>query len=225
VIALRNVLKLARDRGLIERLPDITRLKEKPPQRRPLLTTSDIACLLAAAKEVKNGTLFSFYIRFLAASGAREQEALAVAWSDVDFKKGTVTVGSGGISKNHRSRTIDFSQEIEALLQEMAASRPPDSVWLFPSPQRGNKDLHAKSLRETLRRIRSKAGLRWIGFHDFRHFFASRCVMSGIDFMTIASWLGHSDGGILVGKVYGHLEDTQKRAAAQKLVLFESIAE
>jgi hypothetical protein len=31
--------------------------------------------------------------------------------------------------------------------------------------------------------------------------------MSGIDFMTIAAWLGHKDGGTLIGKVYGHLLD------------------
>ena len=42
------------------------------------------------------------------------------------------------------------------------------------------------------------------GFHDLRHHFASICVMAGIDFMTVAAWLGHKDGGILVGKVYGH---------------------
>jgi integrase len=68
--------------------------------------------------------------------------------------------------------------------------------------------------------VRKKAGLPWIGFHDLRHFFASHCVMAGIDFMTISHWLGHSDGGILVGKVYGHLADTHKKAAAQKLTFF-----
>ena len=47
-----------------------------------------------------------------------------------------------------------------------------------------------------------------------------QCIMAGLDFMTIASWLGHSDGGILVGKVYGHLADTHKKAAAQKLSFF-----
>ena len=31
--------------------------------------------------------------------------------------------------------------------------------------------------------------------------------MAGIDFMTIAAWLGHKDGGILVGKIYRHLLD------------------
>ncbi len=45
------------------------------------------------------------------------------------------------------------------------------------------------------------------------------CVMAGIDFMTIAVWLGHKDGGILVGKVYGHLLDEHRQKAA-KLVHF-----
>jgi site-specific recombinase XerD len=42
-----------------------------------------------------------------------------------------------------------------------------------------------------------------------RHFFISMCVMSGIDFMTIAKWVGHQDGGVLIGKVYGHLSNEQ----------------
>jgi integrase len=102
----------------------------------------------------------------------------------------------------------------------MIAALPPDTSWLFPSPQRGTKDIHAQTLRESLNAVRKKAGLEWIAFHDLRHFFASQCVMAGIDFMTIADWLGHSDGGILVGKVYGHLADTHKQAAARKLRFF-----
>jgi integrase len=58
-----------------------------------------------------------------------------------------------------------------------------------------------------------------VGFHDLRHYFCSVCVMAGIDFMTIAAWLGHKDGGILVGKVYGHLLD-EHRSKAARLVHF-----
>jgi hypothetical protein len=43
------------------------------------------------------------------------------------------------------------------------------------------------------------------------------CVMAGIDFMTIAAWLGHKDGGILVGKVYGHLLDEHRQRAAKQV--------
>jgi hypothetical protein len=46
--------------------------------------------------------------------------------------------------------------------------------------------------------------------------------MAGLDFMTIASWLGRSDGGVLVGKVYGHLTDAHKRRMADGLRILKS---
>jgi len=43
--------------------------------------------------------------------------------------------------------------------------------------------------------------------------------MAGIDFMTIALWLGHKDSGILIGKVYGHLLDEHRQKMAAKLTI------
>jgi integrase len=222
VIALRHVLRFAMDGGLIDDLPKVRALKMRPPERRLLVTKNQFNQLLAAATEetTKNSTLFRYYLRFLALTGARKKEALAVRRCDVDFVHAMVTIGADGVSKNSKTRDIDFSPELEALLKEIIAALPPDTSWLFPSPQRGAKDIHAQTLKESLKAVRKKAGLETIGFHDLRHFFASQCVMAGIDFMTIAAWLGHSDGGILVGKVYGHLADTHKQAAAQKLRFF-----
>ena len=40
--------------------------------------------------------------------------------------------------------------------------------------------------------------------------------------MTIAGWLGHSDGGMLVGKVYGHLADDHKRRMADNLSILKA---
>ena len=224
VVALRNVLKFAVERGHIEQIPIVKQLKQAPPPKRPLLTREQFGRLLSATadKTLKNGSLFRFYLRFLLLTGGREQESLKVKWSNVDFKREVVTIGEGGAAKNHKQRDVDFSPELRGLLSEMASSRPPDSSWLFPSPQRGSKDKAAKTLRETLKIVRAKADLPKVGFHDLRHFFASGCVMAGLDFMTIASWLGHSDGGILVGKVYGHLAETHKKAAAQKLRFLEA---
>ena len=41
--------------------------------------------------------------------------------------------------------------------------------------------------------------------------------MSGLDFKTIAEWLGHESGTGLIDKVYGHLAADHKRRMAQKL--------
>jgi integrase len=69
---------------------------------------------------------------------------------------------------------------------------------------------------EKLERLLSPK-LQKFGFHDLRHHFISYAVMSGLDFMTIARWVGHKDGGILIGKVYGHLADDHRKAQAARL--------
>ena len=61
------------------------------------------------------------------------------------------------------------------------------------------------------------APLQKFGFHDCRHHFISYAVMSGIDYMTIAQWVGHSDGGILIGKVYGHLSNEHAKLQAARM--------
>ncbi len=222
-VALRNVLKFAVERGLITQLPAVAQLKQRPSPKKPLLTLGKLHRLIGAAsrKTTKNGALLQYYLRFLVLTGAREQETLSVRWTDVDFRRQTVTIGKDGLAKNSKERDVNFSPELAALLNAMSQERPPDCSWLFPSPRRGNQDIPAKSLRGSLNLARDQAGLPTVGFHDLRHFFASQCVMAGIDFMTISTWLGHSDGGILVGKVYGHLADTHKQAAAQRLTFFE----
>jgi site-specific recombinase XerD len=50
-----------------------------------------------------------------------------------------------------------------------------------------------------------------------RHFFCSNCIEEGIDFKTIAEWLGHKDGGVLVAKTYGHLRSEHSNAMAKKI--------
>jgi integrase len=219
MIRLRNVLKSAIDDGYIRELPKIKMLDEPPPPKRTLVTPTEFDRLIYAAKNdcEKNGGQLADYLRFLAFSGAREKEALRIKWADVDFERERVTIGADRLTKNWESRTVEFNPQVGALLHEMHARRAPDCSWLFPSPQRGPRDEHAKSFRESLKIARKAAGLEWVGFHDLRHYFCSVCVMAGIDFMTIAAWLGHKDGGILVGKVCGHLLDEHRSKAAKQV--------
>jgi integrase len=232
VIVLRNVLKSALDDGLLVTLPmaGIRPLKTVA-KKRPTLTPADFDRLLTACvatKEdgspvTKNGEQLRDYIVFLAYCGARCNEALQVKWADVDFTNRLVCIGADGNSKNSKARHVDFNPDLERHLRAMWDRRAPDSQWLFPSPQRGPQDIPAKTLRESFKLARTAAGLTWVGFHDFRHYFASVCVMSHIDFKTIAEWLGHQDGGVLLCKVYSHLLDGHKRDMAARLVFTPTI--
>lgn len=239
-IALRNVLKAAMEAGHLREIPRFPKLQSPPPPRRRLISPEEFDRLLASciAKNragspvTKNGEQLRDFLRLLAYTGAREKEALALKWAHVhfdgrrifigaedEFTAAAMTIGTGGISKNRGSRCVDFNPQLESLLQEMQARRAPDSSYLFPSPQRGDRDIPARTLRESFKLVRIKAELPTVGFHDLRHMFCSFCVMAGIDFLTIAGWLGHKDGGILIGKVYGHLLDEHRRKMAAKLTI------
>jgi integrase len=219
VIALRVVLKRALEDGLIQRLPTegMRPLKTKV-RKRPLFTLADLERLCAAADGVtENARQFTDYIKFMAYSGTRRNEALAIRWQDVDFDRGQLTVGAEGDTKNRTARVVDFNPKLKVHLLDMKRRRAPDSQWLFPSPQRGEKDIPTKSFRESLELVRADAKMPEFTFHDCRHHFISMCVMSGVDFMTIAAWVGHRDGGVLIGKVYGHLANEHRKAMAERV--------
>lgn len=216
---MRNLLNAAIDDGYLRDLPRIKLIKQPPSPKRQLVRPEEFERLLKTARSKceKNGEQLADYLCFLAFSGARGQEALRIKWDDIDFERERIVIGADQLAKNWECRTVEFNPKLSGLFAEMRSWRAPDCSWLFPSPRRGPRDEHAKSFHESLRIARKPANLDWIGFHDLRHYFCSMCVMAGIDFMTIATWLGHKDGGILVGKVYGHLLDEHRQKAAQRL--------
>ena len=219
VIALRNVLNMAIDDGWLKYLPtENLRPLKWTATKRALVTAADIDRLCAAAvANTKNGRQLADYLRLRAFTGARRNEALRLRWADVDFERSQITIGADGLAKNYEARTVDFYPKLETHLKGMFAHRQPDSQFLFPSPQRGDKDASAKTFMESLRLARAAVGLPAFGFHDCRHFFISFCVMSGIDYITIARWVGHKDGGVLIGKVYGHLSNEHAKQQAQRI--------
>ncbi|MDP9097707.1 MAG: site-specific integrase [Verrucomicrobiota bacterium] len=220
VFVLRSVLKEAKDDGLITHLPTegIRPRNVKSPVRSLLSPAAFEDLCKAAAGCGKNSVQLLDYLRLLAYSGARRDEALALKWEDVNFERKFLCIGADGLAKNSKARHVDFNSHLEAQLREMGARRAPDSQWIFPSPQRGLIDTPARTFRESFIVARKNAKLEWVGFHDLRHYFASMAVMSGIDFKTIAEWLGHQDGGMLVGKVYGHLLPEHKQRMAERFV-------
>jgi integrase len=247
VIVFRCVMKKALEEQLIAQLPTwgMKELDEKQTKRQ-LFSTADLEKLCNAAFETKqdkhgdavpvtkNAQEFTDYVRLMAYCGARRNEALGLKWDDLEFENGElhirrqVTRHGTESSKNGEERTVDFNPKLRAHLLDMQKRARGVSKWLFPSPQRGDKDIPAKSFRESLELAKERAGLPHVGFHDMRHQFISMSVMSGIDYMTIASWVGHKDGGILIGRVYGHLANEHKKAMAQRLnfgpVVIESAA-
>ncbi len=231
ILILNNVLQRARRHGFIAKLPTAHHEKlAKPPPRRPLWPPSALEAVCEAAEtHCRNGQQLSDYIRLMALCGGRRDETLRLVkfypdgprdnTGDIDWTHAKLTIGSDGLAKNGQMRQVDFNLRLEAHLRDMARRGDPYSRWLFPSPLRGKRDVRVKSFREGFDSAKSKAGFPQMQFHDMRHFFISFCLMAGVDIGTVARWVGHQDGGALIGKTYAHLCDEHTRRQAEKVDL------
>jgi integrase len=147
------------------------------------------------------------FIEFLALSGCRLHGAQTIKWADIDFERKIFQV----TEKFSKTRIVDI---FPWLMPFLTARRKTNGLLFPPSGYNPKKSL-AMACKKT--------GVTRITFHSLRHFFATECLERGISAPTIAGWLGHSDNGILVMRLYGnHLRRQHFAAEAQKLppVLF-----
>jgi integrase len=224
VTALRHVMAKAVREGHIRSNPigKWSALAD-PPAKVRLMANAEIQRMRRTAVAILplSGRQFSDYLELLRLSGGREQETLALRWSmSVDFKRKLLGFGQGDLaehSKNSDSRWVPMNKRLEKHLRAMHRQRNKESDWLFPS-RIGGPDYRTTSFKKARLAVMRSCQIEDFGFHHLRHFFISNCVMSGVDFMTLASWVGHSDGGVLIGKVYGHIDNkhSRRQAAAVK---------
>jgi len=167
--------------------------------------------LISELREIsENATDF---IEAMAYSGCRVSELGGdskwgyppLRWQNVNFPSLTFTV----IGKGRKTRTVPLFPAFRELLlrirkQLPSPPEPTDRVFSIEDP------------RASLSNACKKLGWN-ISNHDFRHFFCSNCIELGIDFKVIAAWLGHSDGGILVAKTYGHLRQEHSMQMATRM--------
>ena len=233
VMVLHNLLKAARNEGLLK--PGVTLvteswtpLKYNAPHR-SLITSDQLQALVTEARSLvparefpvtrderwipkyPNGNQFANLVLFMAYSGARREAALTAKWENVDWKNRQLTL----FTKFDKKVVVDFNDKLQHQLEDHYNAQIPMSPWLFPSPTDALK--HWKNPGPLKDLIAKAAGLPGFHFHDLRHYFISHCIMAGVDTLTVASWVGHSDGGVLIGSIYGHLNPQHKRESAAKV--------
>jgi integrase len=139
----------------------------------------------------------------------RIAEANALTWADVDFEKNALTVTGGiGGTKNYECRTVPMTDALRGLLLRLRNERSPQ-----PSDTISEIDSAKRCIATACRSL----GYPHFTHHDFRHFFATTCIESGVDIPTVSRWLGHKDGGALAMRVYGHLRQEHSFAAIRKV--------
>lgn len=196
--ALREHVTLTNPADSIERVRIV--------RREPAIPTRQQFATIVAHLRSQNNADAANNIELLAYSGMRRDEAAALRWSDIDTTRNTFAV-TGGITgtKNRESRTVPLFPALRALLDRI------------PRQASTTRVLHYHQCRNSLTAACAILNLPHFTHHHFRHFFASNAIEQGIDFATIAAWLGHKDRGVLVARTYGHLRQDHSQRMAEKL--------
>lgn len=151
----------------------------------------------------------------------RRGEILGIRDRDVDFAIGSIAVFGQRQDGEHVKtktragrRTIDVGPQVLKLLREQQLARPATANgYLFPSPSGAPFD-GDNFFARVFKPAACHAGMPELTFHDLRHTGASLMIAAGCHVKVIAEQMGHSDGGTLVLRRYGHLYKGARRQAA-----------
>lgn len=160
-------------------------------------------------------------VRFLAFSGCRISEARQVKWSDIDFERGEIQVRNAKRSKRSSAEALRFVPIIppmRELLERLQKNYQKGEPFRRENePYRADCICLMTDCQRSLTLACAKNGIHRITHHDLRHLFATQCIEAGVDVPTVSRWLGHSDGGALAMRVYGHLRREHSATMAQRV--------
>lgn len=210
---LRACLYDALGRGLIDRNPCARmRLLHEENTRTRVLTDLEEGRLLDHADE-----WFRPFLKVATLSGLRMGEIRTLTWDAVDRERALIFVGHE--SKNHKRREVPILPELDALLHDqprrVVQGHPSPFVFTRESEQGGPYESH--DLENAFKRVRQRARVKDVHFHDLRRTFASRLAQRGVSLQAIAKLLGH--GATYVTERYAHLSCDDLREAVGRLAM------
>jgi integrase len=146
-------------------------------------------------------------IVFAVNTGLRSGEIFNLKWEDVDFERRRLKVI---VRKTRRPLELPLNERAAGVLQAWHGMKR--GPFVFFNQVTGDR---FKDVKLGLKNACTRAGLKGITWHTFRHTFASRLTRSGVDIVTVKELLGHST--IVVTMRYAHSNDETKRRAVSRL--------
>lgn len=148
-------------------------------------------------------------------TGLRRGELFGLRWQDIDLENAVLTVrqsiveGIAGPPKNYRERTVPL--DADAMMSLLSVPTTHELVF-----HRGDgRPLTCSTAQNALYRACARASLRPIGWHTFRHTFASWLAAAGVPIPVIQGLLGHST--IMMTMRYTHTAPEAYRQAVHRI--------
>jgi integrase len=136
-----------------------------------------------ACEDSRDKTLLLFLLH----TGARIQEAFRLVWTDVDFERQQVRLGTrktatGGMEYAWIPLTTELTEDL------MQHKEKTNTILVFANPVTGGKYAHRGKF---MHRLCAKAGVLPFGYHAIRHLTATILAHSGLDLPSIQAILRH----------------------------------
>jgi integrase len=229
--ALHGALKEAVELGMLDHNPATGAVAKKKlgngdalPRELPAWSVDELEAFLDAQEAEPLYPLW----RFLALTGLRRGEALALKWGDVDLDAGRVTVSRNRVplhggeiaetaTKTDRVRVVDLDPETIDVLRAMrrrglVVTLDDRDVYVFTDD--AGEPLGPNSVSYLWRKAVRAAGMRHIPLHGLRHTHISQLVSEGQPIAMVAARAGHSTPNVTLGTYSHYLPGQQQSAVA-----------
>jgi len=134
-------------------------------------------------------------------TGMRKSEILNLKWKDIQGDEITIK------GKGDKIRIIPLNAIALKIIQKNAHR----NEYVFNILNRHQPDL----MRRTVNQIKKQTGIDF-HFHLLRHYFTTKLVEKGVDFVTISGLLGHSK--TMTSLLYSHTNGEKKKRAVDTLM-------
>ena len=188
---------------------------ETKDARLPVLSYSQVEQLSQDAYSLRNSETDRILVLFLAYTGVRVSEALALQVKDLDLDNARADINKTwttdraerpvvGPPKGWQKRRVPLQGFVVKALRTLLEGQPEDA-WVFQS-KRGIVLDRKRWYYHTWRKVLAAnegypAGLR---VHDLRHTAASLAIAAGADVKIVQLMLGHKDATETLN-IYGHM--------------------
>ena len=251
LINIRNFISLVFNYAIQNRMINYNpvqgvKLPKQIKRSTPALTIEQQKRLETAVRECERLIMFAVIIDLY--TGLRKGELLGLQWNDIDFERGCINV-TKQLTRHHSKYDPDHPSVldlappkteasirkvyiIDALKLELLTYKEKMIAWkeenglqhseddfLFTSSK--NTAIEPRRFYQYYKELLDVAGIEDATFHSLRHTFATRCLESGIDIVTVSKILGHADSRI-TANTYSHLlPEYQKKEIAKISPLFQ----